>query len=160
MGWNAPCLRDALSPAAHRPSSRTSKNKVIKEAQEKAKKTTGATKQKIEKLQAERKSLLNDKNTSPPGVIPVTTMATTTLSLPHTPDCDSTPDNLTEEGETQCSNCEAKRSRSINELIDHQNERKHLETRVKGLTELNHIMKYAVNLSKEKRPRDTPDFLR
>jgi hypothetical protein len=32
--------------------------------------------------------------------------------------------------------------------------------RVKGLTELNHITKYAVSLSKEKRLRDTLDFLR
>jgi hypothetical protein len=35
-----------------------------------------------------------------------------------------------------------------------------LETRVCGYTELNHITKYAVNLSKDTKPRDTLSYLR
>ncbi|KAJ6512587.1 Endonuclease/exonuclease/phosphatase, partial [Mycena sanguinolenta] len=47
----------------------------------------------------------------------------------------------------------------IDEIVDRQKERKMLETRVRGKTELSHITKYAVRLSSEKKPRDTMDFL-
>ncbi|KAF7351516.1 Reverse transcriptase domain-containing protein [Mycena sanguinolenta] len=53
----------------------------------------------------------------------------------------------------------AKIQKRIDEIIDLQNERKRLETRVRGKTELGHITKYAVNLSSDKKPRDTIDFL-
>ncbi|KAJ6545700.1 hypothetical protein B0H19DRAFT_1267083 [Mycena capillaripes] len=48
----------------------------------------------------------------------------------------------------------------IDELVDRQRERRRLETRVRGITELNHITKYAVNISKEVKPRDTLSCLR
>ncbi|KAJ6630374.1 hypothetical protein B0H10DRAFT_2208038 [Mycena sp. CBHHK59/15] len=41
-----------------------------------------------------------------------------------------------------------------------QRERKWLETRVRGVMELNHIMKYAVNIAKDPKPRDTLTYLR
>jgi hypothetical protein len=49
--------------------------------------------------------------------------------------------------------------KQINELVDRQNERKKLETRVRGYTELNRITRYAVNLSQGNKPRDTISFL-
>ncbi|KAJ7190516.1 hypothetical protein GGX14DRAFT_407953 [Mycena pura] len=50
--------------------------------------------------------------------------------------------------------------KKIEELVDRQRERKRLETKVRGVTELNHITKYAVNIAKESKPRDTLTFLR
>lgn len=50
--------------------------------------------------------------------------------------------------------------KKIEELVDRQRERKRLETKVRGVTELNHITKYAVNIVKKPQPRDTLTFLR
>jgi hypothetical protein len=50
--------------------------------------------------------------------------------------------------------------KTIDDIIDRQRERKRLETRVRGYTELNHITKYAVKLSKDTKPRDTLTYLR
>jgi hypothetical protein len=50
--------------------------------------------------------------------------------------------------------------KTIDDIVDHQRDRKRLETRVRGYTELNHITKYAVNLSKDTKPRDTLMYLR
>jgi hypothetical protein len=65
---------------------------------------------------------------------------------------------------TQCHKCKeqqtAEKVAQIQKKIDEQNEKKQMETRVRGMTELNHITKYAVNLTKEKKPKDTLDFLR
>jgi hypothetical protein len=79
-----------------------------------------------------------------------------------------TQDTAVEGTETQCLKCKEKQraetaaqiQKKIDELIDRQNERKRMETRVRGVTELNHITKYAVNLTKERKPRDTLEFLR
>ncbi|KAJ6617336.1 hypothetical protein B0H10DRAFT_1948415 [Mycena sp. CBHHK59/15] len=49
--------------------------------------------------------------------------------------------------------------KKIDDLVDRQRERKRLETRVHGVTELNHITKYAFNIAKESKPRDTLTYL-
>jgi hypothetical protein len=54
----------------------------------------------------------------------------------------------------------AKIEKTIDDIVDRQRERKRLETRVRGYTELNHITKYAVDLSKDAKPRDTLTYLR
>ncbi|KAJ7090687.1 Endonuclease/exonuclease/phosphatase, partial [Mycena epipterygia] len=50
--------------------------------------------------------------------------------------------------------------KKIDDIVDRQRERKRLETRVRGYTELNHITKYAVDISKDAKPRDTLSYLR
>ncbi|KAJ7081747.1 Endonuclease/exonuclease/phosphatase [Mycena epipterygia] len=66
------------------------------------------------------------------------------------------PDPLSEETAELVAQIEKK----IDELVNHQRDRKRLETRVRGCTELNHITKYAVALSKDAKPRDTLTYLR
>ncbi|KAJ6626646.1 Endonuclease/exonuclease/phosphatase, partial [Mycena sp. CBHHK59/15] len=65
-----------------------------------------------------------------------------------------------EKSQTEIAELVASIEKKIDDLVDRERERKRLETRVRGFTELNHITKYAVNLSKDAKPRDTLTYLR
>jgi hypothetical protein len=148
------------------------KDATMKTARVKAKVMIGASEAKKESLKKEMKVLLNDTpNVTPPshtnteGGNPATLCSADT---PHSRTRNTTTRDTPREPEAHCHECDQKRraeeaaliQKKIDEIIDRQCERKRLETRVRGTTELNHITKYAVNLSKEKKPRDTIEFLR
>jgi hypothetical protein len=148
------------------------KDAAMKTARDKAKVMIGASEAKKESLKKEMKVLLNttpdvtpSSDTNTVGRNPATLCSADT---PHNREQNTTTRDMPAEPGTHCHECDQKRraegaaliQKKINEIIDRQCERKRLETRVRGATELNHITKYAVNLSKEKKPRDTIEFLR
>ncbi|KAJ6468894.1 Endonuclease/exonuclease/phosphatase, partial [Mycena sanguinolenta] len=108
------------------------KDLVLANAQSRVKTSVGASEQKKRKLQAEREpaALATEEQYQGPGTRTQTLAEKVALI-----------------------------QQRIDEIIDRQKERKQLETRVRGKTELSHITKYAVSLSSEKKPRDTMDFL-
>jgi hypothetical protein len=132
----------------------------------------GASEAKKESLKKEMKVLLNDtpngtpsSDTNTAGRNPTTLCSADT---PHNRERSTTTRDTPVKPGTHCHKYDQKWraeeaaliQKKIDEIIDRQCKRKCLETRVRDGTELNHITKYAVNLSKEKKPRDTIEFLR
>ncbi|KAJ7222671.1 hypothetical protein B0H12DRAFT_1078252 [Mycena haematopus] len=144
------------------------KTEAIDTAEMRAKTAIGASEQKKRKLQAERKALLN-KGPLPSAAHNLDQTETQRTTSPtNEPRRARTSHDHCAVEETSCGVCKEKEhaeaialiQKRIDEIIDLQTERKHLETQVRGVTELNHITKYAVSLSSEKKPRDTLEFLR
>lgn len=135
------------------------KDSVLEFAKKRAKTAVGASEKKRRALVKKREILL--KNTAPDVIAmevsedpePMDTMGNQPVpeGSGHLAD-EKTPEEVAE--------LVAKIEKTIDDIVDRQRERKRLETRVRGYTELNHITKYAVNLSKDAKPRDTLTYLR
>jgi hypothetical protein len=135
------------------------KDAVPEHAQKRAETAIGASEKKMKTLVKEHEALLN----SPTLENPVPEVL---VDPDPGPDDDDPPapgnHRPPAEGKSQEEIAELVGAveKKSDELVDCQRERKRLETRVRGYTELNHITKYAVNLSKDKKLRDTLTYLR
>jgi exonuclease III len=135
------------------------KDSVTELAQKRAKTAVGASEKKWKTLVNEPEVLLKNKLTETQDVgeahNPASAIESENQSAREEPTQQT-------EGKSQEEIAEliAAIKKSIDEIVDCQRERKRLETRVRGFTELNHITKYAVNLSKDPKPRDTLTYLR
>ncbi|KAJ7210334.1 hypothetical protein GGX14DRAFT_565539 [Mycena pura] len=87
--------------------------------------------------------------------------ATTGERIPEVGENDeSSPGAQTSRPQADTAELVAAIEKKIADLVDRQRERTRLETRVRGVPELNHITKYAVNIAKDQKPRDTITYLR
>jgi hypothetical protein len=134
------------------------KDSTIVHAQKRAKTAVGASEKKKKALVDERETLLNG-----PPVEPTTEVAIDPDPAINNenPSVQSEHHQMMgEKSQEEVAKLVAVIEKKIDELVGRQRERTRLDTKVRGYTELNHITKYTVNLSKDKKPRDTLTYLR
>jgi hypothetical protein len=134
------------------------KDTTIVFAQKRAKTAVGASEKKRRALADEREVLLENK--SPESEDTVRTNDLIPAAGGRDQPTQGPSQQTQGKSQEEIAELVAAIEKSIDDIVDRQRERKRLETRVRGFTELNHITKYAVNLSKDPKPRDTLTYLR
>ncbi|KAJ7864366.1 Endonuclease/exonuclease/phosphatase [Mycena leptocephala] len=116
------------------------KDSVLEFAQKKAKATVGASEKKRRALVGERETLLNNRAPDPPAV-EVTLDPDTTDATGDQPTHEESGHPADGKSQEEIAELVAVIEKKIDDIVDRQRERKRLETRVRGYTELNHITK-------------------
>ncbi|CAK5265453.1 unnamed protein product [Mycena citricolor] len=133
------------------------KQEILQYARKRAKIVIGASREKKKNLSARKRTMLQTKKVPAQGTPPGNQVGTT----PHENliDEDQEPPQSVNNAEEELAEHIYALQHEIDEITEQQRDKQRVNTQVKCFTELDHITKFTVSMSKDSKPRDTITFL-